>query len=64
MSDFRSEIRRRAAETRAQLAEARGAGDDYLERVLLGDLESLSRVASEHAVTLDGPEVRAGGAVA
>jgi hypothetical protein len=54
MSDFSSEIQRRVAETRVLLAEARAAGDDYLERVLLGDLESLARVASEHAVTLEG----------
>jgi hypothetical protein len=54
MSDFRSEIQRRADEIRALLAEARASSDDYFERVLVGDLESLARVATDHAITLDG----------
>lgn len=54
--DFSSEIRRRVAQAHAQLVEARGTGDDYLAHVLLGDLESLARVASEHSVALDGAD--------
>ncbi len=54
MSDFRSEIGRRIAQTRAQLADATAHGDDHLVDVSLGELESLARIAADHGLTPDG----------
>jgi hypothetical protein len=54
MSDFATEIHRRAGDAQRMLAEAREAADDYLVRLMLGDLESLSRLAADHAIRLDG----------
>ena len=54
MSDFSTEIQRRAEEARRALVEARTASDDYLASVLVGDLESLARLAADHSITLPG----------
>ncbi len=56
MTDFRSEIRERIAQTRSSLDDARTTGDDYLVEIRLGELESLARVAAEHGVEVDGIE--------
>ena len=53
MSSFQTEIRRRVADSRRQLAEAETIGDHYLMDVLAGELESLSRLAADHHVSLD-----------
>lgn len=54
MSDFRSEITRRIAVTRGQLAAAQARGDDHLVEVSLGELESLARIALDHGLPADG----------
>jgi hypothetical protein len=51
---FHSEIRTRIAQTHADLAIAREAGDDYLAELHLGELEGLVRVAAEHGLPVDG----------
>lgn len=56
MSEFRSEISNRIAETRDGLSAAAATGDDYLVEVRLGELESLARIAAEHDLPLDGVE--------
>jgi hypothetical protein len=56
MSDFRSEISRRIARTRAQLADAQARGDDHLVEVTLGELETLARIALDHGVPAEGVE--------
>jgi hypothetical protein len=56
MTEFRSEIRERIAQTRRDLADAREAGDDYLVDIRLGELDSLARVAAEHGVEVPGVE--------
>lgn len=52
MSAFASELERRAQAALASLAEAETAGDDYLVEVRVGELQSLSRLADDHDVTL------------
>src|SRR5258706_3009122 len=54
VSDFTTEIHRRAGEAQQMLAEARESADDYLVRLMLGDLESLSRLAADYSIRLDG----------
>lgn len=54
MSDFGSEIAARVARTIDSLQAAEAADDDYLSTVLLGELESLARVAGEHDVDIPG----------
>ena len=49
MSEFQREIKSRLESVRLALAEARRDGDDYLAQVRLGELESLERLAAEHA---------------
>ncbi len=56
MSDFRSEIGRRIAQTRAQLADAAAGGDDHLVEISLGQLETLARIAVDHGLPADGAE--------
>jgi hypothetical protein len=50
MSEFQQEIQARLQSAQQSLAEARTEGDDYLVQVRLGELESLERLAGEHAV--------------
>lgn len=50
MSEFQQEIQARLESAHQSLAEAQLDGDDYLTQVRLGELESLERIASEHAV--------------
>ena len=50
MSEFLLEIQARMESATISLAEARLEGDDYLTQIRLGELESLERLASEHAV--------------
>lgn len=50
MSEFQQEIQARLRSAHESLAEARQDGDDYLVQVRLGELESLERIAGEHAV--------------
>ena len=52
MEDFRNEIRLRAVEAQASLDQARAEGDDYLAEIRLGEMESLARLAAEHAIRL------------
>lgn len=54
MSDFGSEIAARVARTIASLQAAEAADDDYLSSVLVGELDSLARVAAEHDVYIPG----------
>lgn len=54
MSEFGSEIAARVGRTTAALHAAQVADDDYLSAVLLGELESLARVAAEHDVDIPG----------
>ena len=54
MSDFRSEIGRRIAQTRVQLADAEAGGDDHLVEISLGQLETLARIAVDHGLPADG----------
>ena len=54
MTEFHTEIQRRALEARQSLAEARAAGDDYLAGIRLGEMQSLARIAAEHGVALEG----------
>jgi hypothetical protein len=56
VTEFRSEIRERVAQTRTSLADAREHGDDYLVEIRLGELESLARLAAEHGVAVEGVE--------
>jgi hypothetical protein len=53
---FRNEINLRIDQTRRYLAQARQAGDDFLVDVRLGELESLSRLASDHGIVIADPE--------
>jgi hypothetical protein len=55
MSEFLQEISHRLESTRQALAEARLDGDEFLINVRLGELESLQRLADEHAVGLALP---------
>ena len=54
MTEFHNEIRRRAAEARRSLAEARATGDEYLAGIRLGEIQDLARIAADHGVVLDG----------
>jgi len=56
MADFIIKIRARTAAARKALASAVADGDDYLTEVLLGELESLARIAADHGIELDGVE--------
>ena len=54
MTEFLSEIRRRIAQTREDLAAAHSDADDYLVGVRLGELESLARLAADHGIEVEG----------
>ena len=54
MREFVSEVSERVVVARRSLAEAEATGDDYLVGVLLGELESLGRLAAEHDVEVPG----------
>ena len=56
MSDFGAEIRASVDRARRSLATAREEGDDYLVEVLVAQLESLTRIAADHHIALDGDE--------
>jgi hypothetical protein len=56
VSEFRSEISNRIAQTRGDLSQAAAKGDDYLVELSLGELESLARIAVEHDLPIDGVE--------
>ncbi len=58
MSEFLREITGRLDAARACLDEARRDGDDYLVQVLLGEVESLERIESEHRVEGDVIDLR------
>ena len=49
MSEFQMEIQARMESAALSLAEARDEGDDYLAQIRMGELESLQRLATEHA---------------
>jgi GGDEF domain-containing protein len=55
MSEFLQEISDRLRSARQSLTEARLDGDDFLVNIRLGELESLERLANEHAVGLALP---------
>jgi len=48
MSEFQQEIEARLTSVQQSLAEARSDGDDYLVQVLLGELDSLERLAAQN----------------
>ena len=50
MSEFQHEIEIRLESATRSLEEARRDGDDYLAQVRLGEIESLHRLAQEHAI--------------
>jgi len=54
VTEFRLEIRRQIAAAQGNLHQARIARDDYLIQVHQGELETLSRIAAEHGVPVDG----------
>ena len=54
MSDFSTELRLRVSEALRSLVEARETGDDYELRLSLGQIESLTRLASDNQINLDG----------
>ncbi|WGW13345.1 hypothetical protein LWF01_06140 [Saxibacter everestensis] len=54
MSEFALGVEERIAQTRASLAEAREAEDDYLVEVLLGELESLVTIAYNNDLEIEG----------
>jgi hypothetical protein len=54
VSEFRSEISNRIAQARGDLSQAAAAGDDYLVELSLGRLESLTRIAVEHDLPIEG----------
>jgi hypothetical protein len=54
MSDFSTELRLRVSEALGSLVEAKETGDDYELRLSLGQIESLTRLASDNQITLDG----------
>jgi len=54
MSDFSTELRLRVSEALDSLGEARESGDDYQVQLSLGQIESLTRLASENQIDLDG----------
>jgi hypothetical protein len=57
MTEFATQLIARVEEAAASLAQARRDGDDYLEEIRLGELESLAHLARSHGVTL--PEAAA-----
>ncbi len=53
MSDFDAQIRQRLFEAQRSLDQARDVDDDYAVRLHLGELEGLSRIASDHGIIVD-----------
>ena len=53
-SSFHDEIGDKIRTARGSLASARSSGDDYLERIHLGSLEELERLAAAHGLVIDG----------
>jgi hypothetical protein len=58
MTEFLREITARLDAARASLAAARRDADDYLVQVLLGEIESLERIESEHRSETDVIDLR------
>jgi hypothetical protein len=54
MSDFSTELRLRVSEALRSLVEAKATGDDYELRLSLGQIESLTRLADDNQINLDG----------
>lgn len=52
MSEFSAELTGRAEQALASLRDATAAGDDYLVGVLVGELQSLTRLADDHGIEL------------
>lgn len=52
MSEFSAELTGRAEQALASLRDATAAGDDYLAGVLVGELQSLTRLADDHGIEL------------
>ncbi len=52
MTEFHTEISRRAAHAVQSLNTARENGDDYLASVRQGELENLARLADEHGLRI------------
>jgi hypothetical protein len=57
MTEFHTEISRRAAHAVQSLNLARESGDDYLATVRQSELENLARLAAEHGLRI--PELSA-----
>jgi hypothetical protein len=54
MNEFETEVSGRVEQARRSLAEAEATGDVYLVGVRVGELESLSRLATDHGVEVPG----------
>ncbi len=52
MTEFHTEITRRAARTVQSLRSAQEAGDDFLASVREAELEGLARLATEHGLRI------------
>ncbi len=52
MSEFSAELTGRAEQALTSLREATESGDDYLVGVLVGELQSLTRLADDHGIEL------------
>lgn len=50
MTEFHAEIRERVQQALESLEAARRSGDDYMEEVRIGELESLAHLAAEHGL--------------
>ncbi len=55
MNDFDAQIRQRLIDAQRSLDQARDMDDDYAVTLHLGELEGLSRIATDHGITLDRP---------
>jgi hypothetical protein len=61
VGEFVSELRRRVLAAEQSLLAARAEGDDYLQDVHAGELDSLRRLAASHGVALGGAVPAQGG---
>ena len=55
MSDFDAQIRRRLLDAQISLDQARAVDDDYAVNLHLGELEGLTRIATDHGIRVEDP---------
>lgn len=53
MSDFDVQIRRRLLDAQRCLDQARAMDDDYAVNLHLGELEGLTRIATDHGIPVE-----------